>query len=255
VCTLALYFRIFDESPLLVAANRDEHYDRPAAAPSLVETKPKIFAGKDLRAGGTWLGINEHGLLVGVLNRRASTEQDAPHEFRSRGLLCLDLLKCESLDEARGILATQGEVAYRPFTLVLADENAAWAAHNRASVIHSERLDPGLYVFSKTAEFDRRSEKVNRAYRRFATLIDRPPRLADSSSERVSDLAEILGDHAAENESTSVKDAICVHGDVAGTVSSSIICYSRSDREFKHFYSAGAPCQSRFLPQPSLAIR
>src|SRR5258706_13330667 len=70
VCTLALYFHCFASYPVIVAANRDEHYDRPTAPPALLNDEPAMIAGKDLRAGGTWLGVNEYGLAVGILNRR-----------------------------------------------------------------------------------------------------------------------------------------------------------------------------------------
>lgn len=255
MCTLALYFRVFEEVPLLVAANRDEHYDRLSAAPSLLDGKPKIFAGKDLRAGGTWLGVNDYGLLVGVLNRKASKEQSTKRPFRSRGLLCLDLLKCTTLSDAYEILREQGKIAYQPFTLVFADENAAWAAYNRTAEIVLARLDIGLHVFSNTSEFDSRSEKVDRAYRRFAAFIDMPQRCSDPPTDRVSILAQILGDHTLGNGLTGPNEAICVHGDGFGTVSSSIICYSRSGREFQNFYSTGAPCQSPFMLQGNLAIQ
>ena len=82
-----------DRYPVIIAANRDEHYDRPSAPPALWSTRPKILAGKDLLAGGTWLGVNEHGLLVGILNRRSNSEPDPLTQTRSRGLLCLDLLE------------------------------------------------------------------------------------------------------------------------------------------------------------------
>ncbi|MGN6731985.1 MAG: NRDE family protein, partial [Candidatus Binatia bacterium] len=59
VCTLAVYFHAVDDFPLIIAANRDEHYDRPSVPPSLLQTTPKIISGRDLRAGGTWLGFNE----------------------------------------------------------------------------------------------------------------------------------------------------------------------------------------------------
>ncbi|MGH7927508.1 MAG: NRDE family protein, partial [Candidatus Binatia bacterium] len=84
MCTLALFFDVFDGYPLLVAANRDERYDRPAMPPGLIAANPRIMAGKDLRAGGTWLGVNEHGLLVGILNRRAKRETVPDSQVRSR---------------------------------------------------------------------------------------------------------------------------------------------------------------------------
>jgi len=48
VCTLTVYFRAFDDFPLIIAANRDEHYDRPSAPPSLLQTTPKIISGRAL---------------------------------------------------------------------------------------------------------------------------------------------------------------------------------------------------------------
>src|ERR1700682_1686246 len=70
MCTLAIYFRVFGDYPVVVAANRDEFLNRPALPPTELGDRPRIIGGKDLRAKGTWLGINEHGLIVGLLNRR-----------------------------------------------------------------------------------------------------------------------------------------------------------------------------------------
>jgi uncharacterized protein with NRDE domain len=78
--------------PLVVAANRDEAYDRPSAPPAEIE--PGIIDGKDLLGGGTWLGFNRHGLFVAVTNR--STPPRAPDSL-SRGLLALESLRCRRL--------------------------------------------------------------------------------------------------------------------------------------------------------------
>ena len=80
------------QSPLLIAANRDEQYDRPSAPPQLLGKEPKFIAGRDLRAGGTWLGANEHGVIAAMLNRRINSQNVAFADARSRGLLCIDLL-------------------------------------------------------------------------------------------------------------------------------------------------------------------
>ena len=101
MCTLALYFQCFDRYPLLVAANRDEHFDRPSAPPSLLNNRPKLIAGKDLSAGGTWLGVNEFGLMAGILNRRINNGVALPATVaRSPGLLCLELLQLPSVAAA-----------------------------------------------------------------------------------------------------------------------------------------------------------
>ena len=55
VCTLAIYTRVLPGLPLVVAANRDEFYARPASGPTLLASEPRIVGGRDLLAGGTWL--------------------------------------------------------------------------------------------------------------------------------------------------------------------------------------------------------
>ena len=77
---------------LVVAANRDEFYGRPSAPPSEIE--PGVVAGRDLVAGGTWLGMNRHGLFVAVTNRNAPVRTA---DARSRGLLALEALRCREL--------------------------------------------------------------------------------------------------------------------------------------------------------------
>ena len=72
MCTLIAIHRTVTGAPLVVAANRDEYLDRPAEGPSIHE-KPggPVLAPRDVRAGGTWLGINPMGVFAGVTNRRA----------------------------------------------------------------------------------------------------------------------------------------------------------------------------------------
>src|SRR5215831_485545 len=82
MCTLAAYVRVAPEIPLLIAANRDEYLDRPSAEPGLIAYEPRVFAGQDLSAGGTWFGVNQHGMVVGLLNRRQSDGADATRRSR-----------------------------------------------------------------------------------------------------------------------------------------------------------------------------
>src|ERR1700693_3210884 len=104
MCTLAIYFRATRDCPVVIAANRDEFLERPAGDPTTLLENPHVVGGKDLNAGGTWLGISEHGIVAGLLNRRA--ENGGNPDARSRGLLCLDALRRRA---ARGA----GEVASR----------------------------------------------------------------------------------------------------------------------------------------------
>jgi uncharacterized protein with NRDE domain len=242
VCTLALYFKVSDDYPIVVAANRDERYDRPSAAPQVISHSPVILAGKDLVAGGTWLGVNQHGLVVGILNRKTNHE-DKPANFRSRGLLCLELLGFASAADAAGHLRDHQPAAYQPFSVVLADRSTAWVASNFEQQIRTTMLNKDLHVFSNASTDAERSHKRTRAYARFNTLLCPP---AGKPAELLPSLATILSDHTLSNNSDNPKDAICVHGDVAGTVSSSVLVYSESEKQFHTFYCPGAPCSHSF---------
>ena len=76
MCTLAIYFQTNTEYPVVVAANRDEFYNRPTITPTQLVDEPWVVAGRDAVAGGTWLGVNAHNLVVGVLNRRTAKAPD-----------------------------------------------------------------------------------------------------------------------------------------------------------------------------------
>jgi uncharacterized protein with NRDE domain len=253
VCTLALYFRVFDEYPLLIAANRDERYDRPSAAPRVWPTQPAILAGKDLVAGGTWLGINEHRLSVGILNRRLDSGQ-APIPTRSRGLLCLDLLRLQSVAEAR-TWVHQLKETFEPFTVLFADPEEAWVAYNSGPQVKTYKLTEGLHVFSNAAAFEMRSEKVDRAHLQFARLLEEPQAGCCDKAAWVRFLRIALGDHTLGNGSNDPKEAICVHGDTSGTVSSTIIIYAQAAARWYLFNCPGSPCQRSFGDALELAVR
>lgn len=256
MCTLALYFKVFDEYPIVVAANRDEHYDRPSSPPAVINTNPKILAGKDLRAGGTWFGANSNGVIAGILNRRTNGDQEPASRSRSRGLLCLDLLGVKNTDEALESLRAHGRETYQPFTVVFADPKRAWAAFNRQGKIESIELTTGLHVFSNTGDFDAQSDKVKRVYGLFAALIPDLRAHRARSDRFVATLRKTLSDHTVgHGPGGDPRDAICVHGEISGTVSSSILFYSRGDNRFHTFYCPGPPCQNPFGESLRITIR
>jgi hypothetical protein len=110
MCTLVLLRRPGALWPLVLAANRD------------------VVAGLDVQAGGSWLGINDHGLVAGVLNRTGTLGPAAGK--RSRGELVLEALDHADAAAAARALADLDPDAYRPFNLVIADsQDAFWLRH------------------------------------------------------------------------------------------------------------------------------
>jgi uncharacterized protein with NRDE domain len=130
--------------PLILLANRDEYYERPSASARFWEEAPWVLAGKDLRAGGTWLGITKNGRIAAVTNYRdpASIKEGAP----SRGRLVSDFLAgqqdpgeyIEKLDKESG--------KYNGFNFILGDKGRLYWYSNRGHGVQS--LGPGIYGLS-----------------------------------------------------------------------------------------------------------
>jgi hypothetical protein len=129
MCTLVLSRRPGTAWPLLLAANRDELADRPARPPGRHwPDRAEVVAGLDLEAGGSWLGINDHGVVAGVLNRPGTLGPAAGK--RSRGELVLEALDHADAAAAAHALRDLDPDAYRPFNLVIADNrDAFWLRH------------------------------------------------------------------------------------------------------------------------------
>jgi len=90
VCLLVVLSRVVRGAPLVVAANRDERYSRPSQSIAVLRAAaPRILGGRDGLAGGTWLAVNEHGVVAGLTNRPSPAGRDPSK--RSRGELPLAL--------------------------------------------------------------------------------------------------------------------------------------------------------------------
>lgn len=129
MCLILIAYRCHPRYPLLVAANRDEFYDRPAAPLGFWHDLPQILAGRDLQKGGTWMGVTQSGRFAALTNYREPSRvmPDAP----SRGCLVSDYL-C-SVESARVYLdrlAWTAEI-YNGFNLLLGDAGQLHYYSNR----------------------------------------------------------------------------------------------------------------------------
>ncbi|KLN59284.1 hypothetical protein WH96_18385 [Kiloniella spongiae] len=125
MCTVTLLSRPGHKWPLLFAGNRDEMNNRPWLPPKRHwGDRPETVAGLDELAGGTWLGVNDYGLLSCVLNRRGSL--GVKEDKRSRGELVLEALDHADSYDAAIALADLNTTAYRSFNLIIADYKKAF---------------------------------------------------------------------------------------------------------------------------------
>ncbi|EXJ17047.1 NRDE family protein [Imhoffiella purpurea] len=181
MCTLVILRRPETSWPLLVAANRDERAGRRALSPARHwPDRPEILGGIDLLGGGSWLGVNDHGLVAAVMNREGTL---GPLEGkRSRGELVLEALDHAEAETAAEALADLHPEAYRPFNLVVADPRSAyWMRHDGDRPIQAIPIPPGLHLLSST-ELDDPDHPRVAAYRaRFESAAVPDPERGDWS--------------------------------------------------------------------------
>lgn len=143
MCLLALAYRVHPRYRLIVAANRDEFYQRPTAALHRWEEQPGVLAGRDLQAGGTWLGVSESGRFAAITNYRDPARRvDGP----SRGALVGDFLQGNqpAADYLAGLAARGGD--YNGYNLLVLDDSGLWYHSNHGPAPRA--LVPGVYGLS-----------------------------------------------------------------------------------------------------------
>lgn len=170
MCLIVFAWQVMPDLPLLAAGNRDEFYDRPASTAAWWPSHPNIFAGRDLRGGGTWMGITREGRFATITNVRAPSEMraDAP----SRGELVANFLmgSMSAADYVSAIAPTAGE--YNGFNLLIGDAKELIWFSNRGQddVRNGNPLPPGIYGLSNSL-LDCAWPKVVRTKAQFASLL------------------------------------------------------------------------------------
>jgi uncharacterized protein with NRDE domain len=144
MCLIAIAWRAHPAFDLIVAGNRDEAYARPTAALGFWESAPQVLAGRDLEAGGTWMGITCSGRFAAITNFRDASAKRS--HARSRGLLVAQFLTstipaAQMMAHAR---ATRND--YQGFNLVLADDTSCMTYDSHADTVTD--CAPGVVVLS-----------------------------------------------------------------------------------------------------------
>ena len=140
MCLILLAWRVERARPLIVAANRDEFHARPAAPAAFWRDHPEILAGRDLEAGGTWMGVSRSGRFAAVTNYRGGRD---PSAKVSRGDLVAGFLNGHSSPEAFLEGTEKTKDSYSGFNLLLSDgKQLAWLSNRDGA---ARILEPGVY--------------------------------------------------------------------------------------------------------------
>ncbi len=237
MCTVVVLRRPDHPWPLILAANRDEMLNRPSAPPARHwPDRPEVVAGKDLLSGGSWLGVNDHGVVAAVLNRTGSLGPLA--DKRSRGELILDALDHADARDAAEALGDIDPAAYRTFNLVIADNrDAFWlAARGGAAAIAVEEIPAGVSILTSQDRNDLTKPRV-------AAYLPLFESAAPPEGDRWPEWERLMADRG-EDRGRQFEEPMCiVTGHDYGTVSSSLVALPQPgpDSAPRWRYAPGRP--------------
>jgi len=222
MCLIVFAWKLIPQCPLVLAANRDEFFSRPAQSAGWWSDQPNVFAGRDLEGGGTWLGVNRQGRFAALTNIRNGYEPS--REKKSRGelvsnFLSQDVSAHEYVEHARATGAH-----YNGFNLIVGDDSAMYWVSNSGEG-ESQAIAPGIYGLSNGA-LDTPWPKVVRAKAQFASLLCQGAP-DDAYFEMLSDTTRAadsrLPDTGVSLELERMLSPICIESEHYGTRASSIV--------------------------------
>jgi hypothetical protein len=260
MCTVVILFRPGHAWPVIFAANRDEMIARPWVPPARHwPDRPQVVAGRDELAGGTWLGLNNYGVVAGMLNRRGSLGPQAG--MRSRGELPLEALDHADARTAADALVHIEPRSYRSFNMVIADPNAAFwlrlkgedesgngggdqGQRRTGRAVEAFPLPSGLSMITAHDRNDPASHRIRLYLPRFERAA--PP---DPGAGNWSEWQALLASRERGAES-GPRDAMTIAPEQGyGTVSSSLIALpARADMKPVWLFAPGAPAPAAFAP-------
>jgi uncharacterized protein with NRDE domain len=144
MCLIVFAYKYHPRYPLILAANRDEFYDRPTTRAQFWDDHSSLLAGRDMKYGGTWMGITRSGRFAAVTNfRDGASFREHP---LSRGLMVKDFLTGHDSPEVflKNIIPRRDE--FNGFNLLVGDPASFVYYSNRSRKM--EVLKPGIYGLS-----------------------------------------------------------------------------------------------------------
>ena len=230
---LAILYQLVPESPILVAANREEKYDRVCPTPSIQSGKPRILASMDQQTGGTYLGVNQAGMFCGLTTRR---KMYVPPNPKSRSVLCREMLRANSARQAVDVaLEELDSNQYDGANFVVADAESGWVIH-AGNEVNVQPLQEGLSIVGDKDIDDPMDDRASLA-RRLLTL-----QMLDSPVKFLAVASKVF----ARGPVSGGRPGMVVRQPNFGTISSTLISLGKKPRDAIYQYSNGAPDQSKF---------
>jgi len=249
MCSLIILRRPGHDWPLLIAANRDELLSRPSRPPARHwPDRPDVVAGLDENGGGSWLGINDHGLVAAVLNRTGTLGPASGK--RSRGELVLEALDHAEAGAAAGALADLHPDAYRPFNLIIAGpRDAYWLRHGGDGEIRVHPIANGLHMLTAGELDDLMEPRIRRFLPQFREAPTPDPEHDDWAAWQAFLAHTDFDDAGDPNAAMTLR--MTVDGDTFATRSSSLIAipaYPGFEHRPRWWHADGAPDRTAFAP-------
>jgi uncharacterized protein with NRDE domain len=223
MCLILFAWQAHPRYRQVLAANREEFHQRPTAPADFWPEQPGLLAGRDLQAGGTWLGLNRDGRFAAITNYREPVEP-TPAGAPSRGQLVRDYLvgDADPMAHARAVVAAGG--IYSGFNLLLGDANRLAYVSNRAK----DAVDVSADVHGLSNHLlDTDWPKVHEGRDRLAGLLDRESIDPEALFDLLTDRKLTPGDLPADIEDDLVPELLTRHyfivSPVYGTRSSTVV--------------------------------
>jgi uncharacterized protein with NRDE domain len=247
MCLMVVLRRVHPAFPVVLAANRDEAYARPTAPPGVLW--PGVAGGRDLVAGGTWLGVRRDGFFAGLTNQR---QRGADPTRRSRGEIVTGLL---SAPDPVAWLSSIDPADYNPFNALFGDAGDLRVAYGRPDGLRVDLVPDGVHALPTDVLDAPRVFKVGRSVALASAEATRPwPALADALRTVLADHvepAEVPADSPFPPEIGRRLEAICIHTPVYGTRSSTLLALAPG-RVAHYLHAEGPPCTAPFADYTSL---
>lgn len=238
MCTLIIARDQTSPWPVIIAANRDEMAGRASLPPGRHwPDRPEVVAGQDVLAGGSWLGINDTGMVAAILNR-VGTLGPAPGK-RSRGELVLEALDHGDAVDAADALSHLDGRAWRPFNMVLADNrDAFWVRSDGRARVAVMPIPEGVHLVTALDLDDGQSPRVAAYLPRFRAA-PRP----DPTTSQWKAWAALMADTGAGPDGEEAAAMCFTRATGFGTVSSSLIALPEigADRPPVWLFAPGRP--------------